>query len=143
MTFAAYTNVVRAVKQPRVVASFKSRWHYRAVGQDIGGRRMKSMQFGHDDSATAESLRQKSRSGGCGASLYRSSTIVSHTRLNSSHSASLNATPLDRIAPTIAAGAYTRVGTGIAVFLSSREENLCRAFLRTKPSEQRRFKNGS
>lgn len=101
------------------------------------------MQFGHDDSAMAEPLRQKNRSGGCGASLYRSSTIISHTRLNSSHPASLNATPFDRIAPTIAAGAYTKVGHGHCCVPVESQKNLCRTFLRTKPSEQRRFKKWS
>ena len=101
------------------------------------------MQFGHDDSPMAESLVKRIEAEVVEHLLYRSSTIISHTRLNSSHPASLNATPLIESRRQFAAGAYTKVGTGIAVFLSSRQENLWRAFLRTKLSEQRRFKNGS
>lgn len=101
------------------------------------------MQFGHDDSPMAESLRQKNRSGGGGASFvpFEYNYFPYATQLISSGVFKRYA--LDRIAPTIAAGAYTKVGTGIAISLSSRQENLWRAFLRTKLSEQRRFKNGS
>ena len=104
------------------------------------------MQFGHDDPATAESSGQKNRSGSGlkGVSIFvpfEYNSFPRATQLISSNVFKRYA--LHRIVAGNCRWLYTKGGTGIAVLLSSRRKNLCRAFLRTNPSEQRRFEKWS